>query len=538
MPTKSSDKIELAETLAVQYRFLHWPLEFPNVFHRERPGFDVVVGNPPWNEMTVEELAFYALRDAGLRGLPNLAERRRRIAELDEQNATWRGEFEAEQARLKTIRGFFTENGGYQLQGAGDKDLYQLFCERYTHLLREDGQLGVVLPRSAFLSVGAKAFRQWLFTDNKVHEVDILRNTKQWAFPITAQYRIALVTGQRITPPFDSLTKVTGPCESLLEFRAAVEQHGVRIRIASLGNAYVLPLLPSQRHADVLAILRRGIQFDTLKNPEAPQIARNASTVRCVVPHRELDETLQRALYSYPSGEGRVRAWRGRSFDQYEPHGDGFAGYCLWNETFDFLQNKRMRSPVFKRMFSASFLADSSTHPIHDCRVAFRHIGRASDSRTARACLIPPGIPLTNAAPYLIFSAWSARAKAHVLGVLNSLCLDWLARRYIERNFNFFILNMLTFPPPEDTPWERLGTLAARLSCVDLRFADFAAAAGVECGPLTDADHWDMRAEIDALVARAYGLNEDELRFVFTDFTENAVSPAYRTQVLAKFESL
>ena len=47
-----------------------------------------------------------------------------------------------------------------------------------------------------------------------------------------------------------------------------------------------------------------------------------------------------------------------------------------------------------------------------------------------------------------------------------------------------------------------------------------------------------MRADVDALVARAYGLTVDELRFVFTDFTENAVSPAYRRQVLEEFEGL
>ena len=41
-----------------------------------------------------------------------------------------------------------------------------------------------------------------------------------------------------------------------------------------------------------------------------------------------------------------------------------------------------------------------------------------------------------------------------------------------------------------------------------------------------------------APVARAYGLTIDELRFIFTDFTENAVSPAYRRQVLEKFEGL
>jgi hypothetical protein len=121
---------------------------------------------------------------------------------------------------------------------------------------------------------------------------------------------------------------------------------------------------------------------------------------------------------------------------------------------------------------------------------------------------------------------------------MNSLPFDWLARRYVETHLTYFILNGLTFPSPANTPWQRIGKLAARLSCVDERFAEFATEAGVECGPLTDAQRHDMRAEVDALVARAYDLTADELRFIFTDFTENAVSPAYRKLVLEKFEGL
>ena len=202
------------------------------------------------------------------------------------------------------------------------------------------------------------------------------------------------------------------------------------------------------------------------------------------------------------------------------------------------MQSKRTRSPIFKRMFAASVLADTRTHPINHSRIAFRDVTRSTDSRTVRACLIPPGTPLTNKAPYFLFAGWTAVAQAGVLGTINSVPFDWIARRYVETNLNYFILNMLTLPPPDNIPWERIGTLAARLSCVDQRFADFVAEVGVGCGPLTDAEHWDMRAEIDALVARAYELTEDELRFIFTDFTENAVSPAYRAQVLAKFKSL
>ena len=101
-----------------------------------------------------------------------------------------------------------------------------------------------------------------------------------------------------------------------------------------------------------------------------------------------------------------------------------------------------------------------------------------------------------------------------------------------------FLLNQLVFPSTQNTPWQHIGKLAARLSCVDDRFAEFAAEAGVDYGPQTDAERDDMRAEIDALVARAYNLTKSELRFVFTDFTERAVTPAYRQLALEKYEAL
>ena len=531
--SKMAGTIAKASRIAGQYRFFHWPLELPSVFHRERPGFDVVVGNPPWNEITVEELAFYALRDPGLRGLPNLADRRRRVAVLDEQNPNLRGEFEAEQARLAKIRGFFSESGGYQLQGVGDKDVYQLFCERYSHLVRQDGRLGVVLPRTAFLAEGAKGFRQWLFAQTTVRKVDYLLNSGRWAFAMEPRYTVALLAGQRHSPPIDSSFQVTGPSANLKEFLDVTIHQGVSILASSLGSTRVVPLLPSQMHADVLAKLRRGVQFDSLQNPQRRTNVERRAAASHAIPYRELDETQQRAFFSHSQG---VPVWKGRSFDQYEPHGNEPAGYAVWNDVFSFVQQKRRRSPVFKRMFSANVLADPDTHPINHCRIAFRDVTRSTDSRTVRACLVPPRTPLTNKAPYLLFADWSALAQANVLGILNSLPFDWTSRRYVETNLNYFILDMLTFPPPDNTPWQRIGALAARLSCVDERFADFAADAGAECGPLTDAQRHDMRAEIDALVARAYGLTEDELRFIFTDFTENAVSPAYRELVLEKFE--
>ena len=73
--------VDAAAVLAGQHGFLHWPLEFPQVFSGERGGFDAVVGNPPWEEVTVEELSFYGLHSPGLHGVAS-REQKSAIAEL------------------------------------------------------------------------------------------------------------------------------------------------------------------------------------------------------------------------------------------------------------------------------------------------------------------------------------------------------------------------------------------------------------------------------------------------------------------------
>ena len=59
----------------------HFPIAFPEVFLRERAGFDVILGNPPWEEATVEEDAFWTRHSPGLHGIGQ-REKERRMAEF------------------------------------------------------------------------------------------------------------------------------------------------------------------------------------------------------------------------------------------------------------------------------------------------------------------------------------------------------------------------------------------------------------------------------------------------------------------------
>ena len=59
---------EVTTAIAVM-RPLHFPVAFPEVFLRERPGFDCILAGSSLEEATVEELGFWAVRFPGLKGL-------------------------------------------------------------------------------------------------------------------------------------------------------------------------------------------------------------------------------------------------------------------------------------------------------------------------------------------------------------------------------------------------------------------------------------------------------------------------------------
>ena len=68
------------QELALIARAFHWPLEFPDVM--ASGGFDVVLGNPPWERIKLQEQEFFAAREPEIAEAPNAAARGRMIEQL------------------------------------------------------------------------------------------------------------------------------------------------------------------------------------------------------------------------------------------------------------------------------------------------------------------------------------------------------------------------------------------------------------------------------------------------------------------------
>jgi hypothetical protein len=499
----------------------HFPIAFPEVFLRARPGFDVILGNPPWEEATVEEDRFWTRYAPGFHSLPQheqeLAKRRHRRDRPDLVAA-----YEEELARADLIRKVLT-SGPFPGMGTGDPDVYKAFAWRFWHLAcAKGGRIGVVLPRSAFAAKGSKEFRLEALQAGQVSDLTLLLNNKGWVFDdVHPQFTIALVALEKSPPAADQVLPLRGPYPREARYGEGMQHDPSRFAIKevlSWTDSAALPLLPSDQSGEVFAQLRK-----------APRLDLEDSRLWRARPYAELhatnDKKLMKLTDEKPSGFWPI--FKGESFDVWEPDTGKYYGWGDPEKLIPVLQDKRLRSAsraegsAFQG-FNAAFLKDPTTLACNSARIAFRDVTRATDSRTVRAALLPPKVFITNTAPYFLWSRGDEKDQAFLLGVMCSIPLDWYARRFVEIHLNYHVLLPMPIPRPArgDALWNRTVALAGRLAVPEARFGKWAAAVGVACDRLDPDEKDDMICELDAVVAHLYGLSDHQLKHVFETFHE------------------
>ena len=195
-------------------RFLpfHFPIAFPEIYLRDNPGFDLIVSNPPWEEVTVEEDAFWARHFPGLHAY-SAKEKNKEINKYKNKFKELKNDFLRELEYTKNLRKVLL-SGEFKGMGSGDPDLYKGFCWRFLKLVNNTrGTIAVVLPRVAFNAQGSTEFRNSLFHNCKNVKVTFLLNNKKWVFDdVHPQFSIALLNAKKKLQESDKtqiyLTKV------------------------------------------------------------------------------------------------------------------------------------------------------------------------------------------------------------------------------------------------------------------------------------------------------------------------------------------
>ena len=504
----------------------HMPFLFPEVFLRERPGFDALVGNPPWETVKVEEQKWWGLRVPGLRAMKQ-QERRAAMLDLFEQRPDLVAEYESEQRRTETLSSAI-RRGPYKL-GAGDFDLYQAFAWRFWSLVRQGGRSAVVLPRAAFSGSPLEHWRRQVLAEGAFADVCFLQNKAEWIFRLPNGTRLTIGLGV-IERGGASIARFSGPFASEAEFL-----QGANDLIAVPAEKFVdwskiaaFPLMRDALSGDVFMQMKRSPRFDAQYPGWDFRLA------------NEMHSTGDRALYDFDISQPHGTAvMTGSSFNLWNPNFGAPYAYVDGERLVAHLSAKLASSRRQKRSPYGGIDFGAGKTMVDRPRIAFRKISRSDDSRTTISCLLPSGVPATEAAQVVVRGASDVKAEAYLLGVLSSIPFDWAARKWVESNFNFFVMKPLPIPRylADSALVRRVVLISARLAAVDERYEEWADAVGVAVGTATtEPTKSELIAELDALVSLLYGLTSERVEHVFATFHRGWDYAARLERVLAYYE--
>lgn len=488
----------------------HMPYLFPEVFLRTNGGFDVLIGNPPWEKVKIEEHQWWGLRIPKLRSMPqkqkNAALEAFRASRPDLQKQYLSDVAATDGYRSVIVRGPYPGIGS-----GGDPDLYQAFAWRFWRLVRENGRAALVLPRGALSGSALAEWRREVLRDGAFAEVCFLLNNQNWVFPnVHAQYTVGLTVMERTET---HVARFCGPFASEPEFvrGSALLSEVEADEFASWSATAAFPLIPDPKSAEVFAQMKRSPRFDDVRPDWEFR------------PFREFDATNDKDKFEFDvdADRGRIPVLAGASFNLWDPDFGTPYAYARPEVLRPALTEKLRRAVGNSRSAYFGLRFEANELPMDRPRIAFRDITRSTDSRTTLAALLPPGSVAVHNAPLLVTRAGGPRAEAFTLGVLCSIPFDWGARRWVELHLTFEVLAALSAPRylAGNPMAEKVVDNAARLAASDGRYRNWAGVVGVEVGSAKDATvKADLIAELDALVSLLYGLTEDQVEHVFATF--------------------
>jgi hypothetical protein len=209
-----------AQEIAGAARAFHWPLEFPDVM--AAGGFDVVLGNPPWERIKLQEQEFFAARDPEIANAPNASARGKLIVKLKNAEPGSRDralyeEFETAKRAAEASSVFARvpeEDGGrFPLTGRGDINTYALFAELFATLNGSRGRAGIIVPTGIATDATTARFFGSLVNEGRLARLIDFENRERIFSAVYFRVKFCLLTIGRDVKEADLAFFLTDPAQ-------------------------------------------------------------------------------------------------------------------------------------------------------------------------------------------------------------------------------------------------------------------------------------------------------------------------------------
>ncbi len=158
--------------LTDRYGFFHWHVAFPDVFQAPENldeaeneaagwngGFDVVLGNPPWEQIQLDDREFFAVSAPDIANARNMAARKRMIKDLADQDPFLYRSYKDAVRGNDGVKHFVHASERYPYTSFGRLNTAPLFCETTLNLINPNGYAAIIVPTG----IATDSFNQHFF---------------------------------------------------------------------------------------------------------------------------------------------------------------------------------------------------------------------------------------------------------------------------------------------------------------------------------------------------------------------------------------
>ena len=563
----------------------HWVLEFAEVY--SEGGFDVIIGNPPWDKVKAERDDFFPRYDEIFR--------QRMPSEKDDKEEELKSDPEIkrkweEYKNVTKSRSDYYKSK-YEMQSAsvygqtlsGDKELSGLFFERIKQLGKESSMVSLILPGVIFTGGSKKPIRKYLMNDAELESLPVFQN-KDIFEGLDATYRFGITTFRNSGETAELDTYYSRGNPSVLR---DLRERSIKMTQDQLEQyspeAYTFPFIKSE---DELNLLNKITEEEPLYSKEGSwyfdpysELHRSSDRDRFVEEEEKGDYPVRGGsnIYQFIHDERFVRDIEPPKFwSVYEDKDKDLSAHRRIREKkvknlkkaiFDEFDgkgsqkgfvNNLLKEERGKKLKVEDALLDST-----DYRIVFRHVTNSICENTMIASVIPPEdvchnaletVKLFEEAPseedlqnYPMHSAYerifSEEELFAALGIVNSLPFDFLVKTKVEENMVMYKIKESQVPKLSsgDDYFEFIWKRAAKLNCYGERYEEMRERLGIEA-VIDENKRRELRAEIDAAAMKSYNLGREKAEFLIENFPRipnpRIKDEDYFGMVLEKYDKL
>uniref|UniRef100_UPI003B20E933 Eco57I restriction-modification methylase domain-containing protein n=1 Tax=Borreliella tanukii TaxID=56146 RepID=UPI003B20E933 len=173
--SEDKEKIEKIRKLSSYYKFFHYGIEFPDIWE----GFDIVIGNPPWEKTKFDESEFFSKHITNYRKLSIKEQNKIKEEILSKGNHPLSIEYNEEKNSIITINNIY-RNDFKDFANGGDPNLFRYFVSFNLKLIKEKGNLTYLIPSALWSESSSRALRKHILNKYMLNYIYQFQNQKRF----------------------------------------------------------------------------------------------------------------------------------------------------------------------------------------------------------------------------------------------------------------------------------------------------------------------------------------------------------------------